>query len=151
LVANQKSYAELVAQAEQAVAGVKDPELRRAAFERVLIDLFGSDSSDSPKGHSRGKTKSSGRSSRKAGKRVATAFAARRGGPSKYLEDLLDEGYFSEQKTLSEVKAELGNRGHHIPLTSLSGPLQSLCQKRKLRRQKIDSEGGRKTYGYSNW
>jgi hypothetical protein len=35
-----KPYAELVTQAEAAVAGVKDPELRRAAFEKVLEDLL---------------------------------------------------------------------------------------------------------------
>ena len=36
-----KPYSELVAQAERAVAGVKDAELRRVAFERVLNDLLG--------------------------------------------------------------------------------------------------------------
>jgi hypothetical protein len=36
-----KPYAELVAQAENAVAGVKDAELRRVAFERILNDLLG--------------------------------------------------------------------------------------------------------------
>ena len=36
----KKPYAELVAQAESAVANVKDAELRRVAFERVLNDLL---------------------------------------------------------------------------------------------------------------
>lgn len=35
-----KPYDKLVVQAEQAIAGVKDPELRRVAFERVLNDLL---------------------------------------------------------------------------------------------------------------
>jgi hypothetical protein len=35
----KSDYADLVAQAERAVVAVKDPELRRAAFERVLEDL----------------------------------------------------------------------------------------------------------------
>jgi hypothetical protein len=40
-------YAELVAQAEKAVAGVADPELKRLAFQKVLDDLSASRSSTS--------------------------------------------------------------------------------------------------------
>lgn len=60
---------------------------------------------------------------------------------------MVDDGFFDRPKTISEVKAELENRGHHIPLTSLSGPLQKLCKKKVLRRQKPDG----KTFSYSNW
>ncbi len=35
------NYAELVSKAEEAVAAVKDPELRRIAFQKVLDDLLG--------------------------------------------------------------------------------------------------------------
>jgi hypothetical protein len=63
---------------------------------------------------------------------------------------MIGDGFFKKVKTMGEVKAELENRGHHIPFTSLSGPLQKLCQNRKLRRQKMD-RGGKKTFGYSNW
>ena len=35
-----KHYAELVSQAELAVSSVKDPELKRVAFEKILDDLF---------------------------------------------------------------------------------------------------------------
>jgi len=44
-----KPYSEFVAQAEAAVAGVKDAELRRVAFERVLSDLLGADDKVPPK------------------------------------------------------------------------------------------------------
>jgi len=47
---------------------------------------------------------------------------------------------------LTEVKVELENRGHHIPLTSLSGPLQQLCQGKELRRTRSDGK-----FVYSNW
>jgi len=36
----EKPYTELVGQAERAVPAVKDPELRRVAFEKVLDDLL---------------------------------------------------------------------------------------------------------------
>ncbi len=36
----ERTYADLVAQAEQAVKAVKDRELKRVAFEKVLDDLL---------------------------------------------------------------------------------------------------------------
>ena len=71
----------------------------------------------------------------------------KRTGPQAYVEEMVDDGFFKKPKTISEVKAELENRGHHIPLTSLSGPMQKLCQKKVLRRQKADG----KAFSYSNW
>ena len=35
-----KPYAELATQAEEATKAIKDPELRRVAFERVLVFRF---------------------------------------------------------------------------------------------------------------
>jgi len=67
-------------------------------------------------------------------------------------EAVKEDGFFAKPKTISEVKAELANRGHHIPLTSLSGPLQKLCQDKELRRQKAEDKGGKKKpFVYSNW
>jgi hypothetical protein len=69
------------------------------------------------------------------------------------VEALIDEDFFKKQRTIAEVKAELANQGHHIALTSLSGPLQKLTQERRLRRQKITggSKGSKVSYAYSNW
>jgi len=150
-----KSYSELVAQAESAVSAVKDAELRRVAFEKILDDLLASSSggaqdSTANRRTSGQRTSAPGRSRPKA-KAAGGASKSVRGGTSAYVEELIDEDFFSKPKTISEVKAELGNRGHPIPLTSLSGPLQRLCQKRKLRRQKTDGEGKKKAFAYSNW
>lgn len=124
-----------VAEAENAVASIKDPELRRAAFEKVLEHLLGAGSVPAGKG--------------KPQERPERAKKAK-SGPQGYLEELIDDDFFKKPRTLSEVKAELANRGHHIPRTSLSGPLQNLCKHRRLRRQKgIASDKG--TYGYTNW
>src|SRR5438045_54028 len=112
------NYAELVAQAERAVASVKDPELRRAAFEKILDDLLSSrDQQPKPKPSKPG-AKSSPASARKPAKK--------RTGPQGYVEELVDDGFFKKPKTIAQVKAELENRGHHIPMTGLSGPLQKL-------------------------
>jgi hypothetical protein len=138
-----KAYSELVEQAERAVAAVKDAELRRVAFERVLNDLLGQD--EAP-----GRTDPAPerkRRTRPVKPGSAERVARKRGGPQAYVEEMAGEGFFRKPKTISEVKAELENRGHHIPLTSLSGPMQKLCQKKTLRRQRPDG----KTFSYSNW
>lgn len=145
-----KSYDELVAKAEAAVGKVKDAELRRVAFEKVLDDLLSADSADSSRSRSRAKTEASAPKRRRrsaAGSRPR----APRGGPQAYVEELAGEGFFKKPKTIAQVKAELENRGHHIPLTSLSGPLQKLCQRRTLRRQRTKGEGTKQTFNYSNW
>jgi hypothetical protein len=119
-VANMKEYAELVTQAESAVASVKDPELRRVAFQKVLEDLLagvGEPSASAGRG-----SKSRGRVADKSPRRKAA-----KGGTQSYIDDLVEEGFFKKPKTISNLKAELENRGHHIPMTSLSGPLQRMC------------------------
>ncbi len=141
---NRKNYAELVQQAEKAVASVKDPELRRIAFQKILESLF-ADSEGAEKaseGIHRGKGKAKSEI-----KKVAKA----RAGTASYIFELVEEDFFKKPKTILEVKAELENRGHHIPMTSLSGPLQKKCQERVLRRQKTKAGGNKETFAYSNW
>jgi hypothetical protein len=151
-----KSYSELVAQAESAVSAVKDAELRRVAFEKILDDLLASSSPGAqhvaPNRGARAVDTSGAAHNRLKTKVHRGESKPVRGGTSAYIGELIDEDFFSKPKTISEVKAELGNRGHHIPLTSLSGPLQRLCQTKKLRRQKTaDGDGKKKAFAYSNW
>ena len=135
-------YAQLVAQAEKAVAAVTDPELKRIAFQKVLDDLLAARSESHPaKAVTHAKQKAKSSSEAKSNRR----------GPQGYVEEMIDDGFFKKQKTIAQVKAELENRGHHIALTSLSGPLQKLCQRRKLRRQKSTLSGTKQTFVYSEW
>ena len=148
-MSDPKEFAEIVKQAEQAVKGVRDPELRKVAFEKILSALL--DKSDFGAASMPHKAKrlvpTSSRSKTKAEPKVQ--------GPKGYISELIDEEFFSKPKSLPQVKAELENRGHHIAVTSLSGPLQSLCQDRALRRQKTKAPGKggkeRQTYTYSEW
>jgi|SRR6202165_6314351 len=135
-------YAKLVEQAERAVSSVKDPELKRAAFERVLEDLLAKRTGKA--------TLSKGRPA-KPTKLGAGKSAKGKTGPLAYIEELVADGFFKKPKTIAEVKAELSNRGHHIAITSLSGPLQKLCQRRVLRRQKGTTKDSSKTFLYSLW
>ena len=142
-----KSYEQLVAQAEAAVSKVKDGELRRVAFEKILDDLLSAEHK-SPNSVDT-KRKANAPEKKKTGPRRSTT--KRRGGPQTYVGELATEGFFKKPKTLSQVKAELENRGHHIPLTSLSGPLQKLCQRRTLRRNRTNGDGRKQTFAYSDW
>ncbi len=144
------SYAELVAEAEAAVAAVKDPELRRVAFDKILGTLLEGKTSG-PAGSS-GK-RAARRPARSSADKPARSSKTQRKGPKACIEELIDEDYFKKQRTIVDLKAELANRGHHIALTSLSGPLQSFTQQRRLRRQKAagNSKGTKTTYAYSNW
>jgi hypothetical protein len=140
-------YAALVQQAEEAVAGVKDPELRRVAFEKILATLL---ETDAKAGHKRTKgVKGANTPKAKNARTVKTAPSR----PKALIEELIQEGFFKEQRTISDVKAELANRGYHVRLTSLSGPLQALTRDRRLRRQKVkaNAEGSKSIYCYSNW
>ena len=138
------NYAAFVAQAETAVKDLKDPELKRIAFEKILEDLMrGGEKHAAPPAATK-------RSTRTGGK--AAKPRAARGGTISYIRELIEGLFFKKPKTIADVKVELENRGHHIPMTSLSGPLQSLCQSRELRRHRAEgSSGTKKTFVYSNW
>jgi membrane protein involved in colicin uptake len=134
------NYSEAIAQAEKAVASVKNAELKKIAFQKVLDDLLGSSSG--------AKHTSASNAARPSAKKIGPSSVSTKGGPKAYVEELITEGFFKKPKSISEIKQELENGGHHIPVTSLSGPLQKLCQQKLLRRQKSAGSG---TYTYSEW
>jgi hypothetical protein len=115
------------------------PELKRIAFQKVLDVLLGS-----------GVGPTSVRKNTRTARSGKGAKTQKRG-PRAYIREMIQDGFFKKPKAISEVKAELENHGHHIPLTSLSGPMQQLCKDKELRRQKSGNVGNKKTFSYSNW
>lgn len=138
-MSERPDYGTLVAQAEEAVKSVKDPELKRVAFQKILDELLSSGSSAQL------------RKAHKRRARVDSSKKSKSGGPQAYVREMRDEGFFKKPKTIAQVKAELENRGHHIPLTSLSGPLQKLCQQRVLRRQRTKGDNKKQVFTYTEW
>jgi hypothetical protein len=134
------NYADLVAQAEKAVSSVSDPSLKQIAFQKVLDDLLNSTQEAEERIAPAARSKSS------APKTRESLRGAARGGPTQYIQELIGDGFFKKPKTISQVKAELGNRGHHIAVTGLSTPLMRLCRARVLRRHL----GEDRTYLYSS-
>ena len=56
------------------------------------------------------------------------------------LDDLIHDKFFAKPKGMGEVRDRLADLGHHYPLTSLSGPLQSHIRAKRLRRFKKDGK-----------
>jgi len=134
-----------IEQAEEAVSAVKDPNLKRSAFEKVLGWLLqgghaGSPAPDAPRASAKVKA---------APSKPAKAKPSRiQGGPQARVEELIEAGFFKKQRTFADVKKELGTAGFHISKGPLSAVLLRLCQKKVLRRQPGTDKAG---YVYSNW
>lgn len=143
-MAARSNYSELVTAAEKAVEAVKNPALRRLAFQKVLDDMLGA----TPTRGNEPKRRASADTARNAATRDSKA---KKGGPQFYVEELANERFFKKPKTISQVRIELKNRGHHLPVTSLSGPLQKLCQRKVLRRQKTEDATKKGSFAYSEW
>ncbi|MGC2224569.1 MAG: hypothetical protein WA624_20555 [Methylocella sp.] len=65
-------------------------------------------------------------------------------GASDLVVGLKDEGFFEKPKGLGEIGKALEEKGYLYPVTTLSGVVLSLVQKRALRRKKIE---GKWVYG----
>jgi hypothetical protein len=141
-MATNDKYKDLVHQAEKAVAAVKDPSLKQIAFQKVLDDLLSaSQEHEAPAPAS---------SKRRPKPEPAKLRGKARGGPTQYVQELIGDGFFDKPKIISQVKAELGNRGHHIPIATVGVVLLRLCKARVLRRSKL--KGAEKnTYAYTIW
>lgn len=73
---------------------------------------------------------------KKASSREPAASRKGTGGPQTLIRGLIDEDFFTQKRTINEVKSELEQQGHIYPLHSLSTPLVRLVRARKLRRFK---------------
>ncbi len=132
---DDKSIIEARIRAERAVEGMKDPSLKLKAFEQVFGKLLGMrESADS------GAAFAPHESSRSPRPASASTLAGR-------LQALQGDGFFTSQRTLSEIREELGSRGWHYPLTTLSGVMQRLVRRRELRRERV-KEGSKKVWKY---
>lgn len=69
----------------------------------------------------------------------------KRAAASDLVIELKDEGFFNKPKSLLEISQALEEKGRMTPVTSLSGVMITLVQKRILARKKID--GGK--WGYA--
>lgn len=135
-----KKLIELRKQAEKSVAEMPDGELKLKAFEVILSHLL---AAGQPKEDREPSSQTKAKKKERAEAEIETETATGR------ILVLRDEGFFKTPRAMGQVREELQAHGWHYPLTSLSGEMISLVQKRKLRRQK-DKVGNKKLWLYTN-
>jgi hypothetical protein len=121
--------------AERAVEGMSEGPLKIAAFQAILAKLLGD--SDPAEGSERTSAKAPPSTRKRPGTLTGRVLAIKA------------EGVFKTQRSLGEVREALGSRGWHYPLTTLSGVMQGLVQRRQLRRELV-STGKKRIWKYSN-
>lgn len=134
-----QDFSEALAKAEKLTQKVSD-SLRPVAFQTILQELLRRERETS--GQSTGATERSGRR--------RTAPLGTGSGTTARLMALVAEGVFAEQRSLSEIRQVLAERGFHYRLEELATPLTRLVRRKHLRRVRVP-EGGKKTWRYSNF
>lgn len=152
-----KNFAELARQAEKAVKGIKDKELRKEAFRIFLLQLmagggvsFSAEMSLAPKtarkkrGPGRPPLKKSAKKARKPAKRPGRAGG---GVVTTGLNKLLAGGYFKANRDATTVFKEFRKRRIDIEPSQLRMELLRFARSGKLKR-KIKMKGKKVTYLY---
>jgi len=119
-----------------------DGDLKTKAFEMILTHLLSGAGITGMKSERVVKAKRGGTEKVKAGQSRMSVGAR--------LLSLKADAFFSAQRSIEEIRQELKKNGWHYPVTSLSGPLQTLVQKRELHRERISNGSGKKGWRYSN-
>jgi len=129
-----KKLVTLRKEAEKVIAEMPDGDLKVKAFEVVLEHLLNSSAPMRRTAVEADQEETGPKPSRKT--TAAKSASAR-------ILVLKEEGFFKNQRSMGEVSGELAAHGWHYPLTALSGTLQSLTQRREIRR--VRSKKGNKT------
>lgn len=152
-----KNFGELARQAEKAVKGIKDKELRKEAFRIFLLQLmagggvsFSAGTGFSPKtakkkrGPGRPPLKKTAKKARKPAKRPGRAGG---GVVTTGLNKLLAGGYFKANRDATTVFKEFRKRRIDIEPSQLRMELLRFARSGKLKR-KIKMKGRKVTYLY---
>jgi len=137
----KSSLVEIRKQAQDAVRDMPDGEIKTKAFETILTHLLSTSGTAEPQPPRQRNTPR---------QREAASTGATPNSCAGRMLFLKGEGFFKSQRSIADIRVELKKNGWHYPVTSLSGPLQSLVQKRQLRRENAEGEKGRKGWKYSN-
>jgi len=127
-------------QAEKAVTGMLEGPMKAKAFEVILSRLLDGLTSKS--------TSAGGMKDLEVRGRPRIREVDVTSVPGRILV-LRDDGFFAEQRSISDIQSALRVRGWHYPLTTLSGRLVELVQRGMLRRELV-RDGSKKIWKYSN-
>jgi hypothetical protein len=113
--------------AEKAVAGMANGEMKLKAFEVILNQLITSGAT----------TTRAPLPERTEPRRGIVKPERQPKSLSERIIALQADGFFKEPQTIGSVREGLKVHGWHYPVTTLSGALQGLIHKRKLRRERV--------------
>ena len=143
---NEEMLGAAIIRAERAARTVADSGLREKAFEVILNRLLmpelsrevGSESSRVGAPAEVGPSRQADYPPKKEPKTVSQRILALQG-----------DGFFKEPRSIGDAREGLRAHGWHYPVTTLSGALHGLIQKRRLRRERV-REGRKTAWKYSN-
>lgn len=130
----------VVREAEEAVQTVKDPELRKVAYDRVLARLLEEEPSSQDKAETPKPRIRALQTSKRQAKR----------GPMAWLKEMVAEGFFEKPKTAPEILARLREASHHLEYPAITRQLNSLSTQHILRRVSGSGERGKRA-AWVNW
>jgi len=137
---DEKILKEARLKAEKSIADMPDGDLKIKAFEVMLHHLLSNASGGIAVG-SNGKSRTSKKNNPSTSGQANTL--------SERILLLQAEGFFDSPKPIASIREGLKVYGWHYPVTTLSGTLQSLVQKRKLRRERV-KDNNKQVWKYSN-
>lgn len=133
--------------AQESVSKITDESLKAVAFQVILQKLLNTGETIEneiekvPEAHKPSKEKME-----------ATLKAKQPKGPKGRIDELITEGFFSQKRTIGDVKKEMETHGWFHRVEELNPSLLRLIQDKKLRRIKEpEKEGGKLIWRYSNW
>lgn len=123
--------------AEKAVADMSEGPIKVKAFEVAYSHLLASGTSPVRDGGS------------PSNKKARTSTTARVHTLSERILMMQADGFFDTPQVIGAIREGLQVHGWHYPVTTLSGTLQALVQRRKLRRERV-KENNKVAWKYSN-
>ena len=139
--------------AEAVVDGIKDEDLRTSAFEIAFRHFLTSNAAatKTPRAPRRRRPQRGTAAPAEDGTTHRRRGRSARNGQQTLVRELIDDGYFDSPREISEVLAELRQRGHVFKHDDLGTPLRRLTQARELRRYEAKDGDGPARWKYQRW
>lgn len=130
----------ILIKAEELTEVVRDPQLRKIAFEQVIRHLLGEH--EPPLRRSKPRIQSQER----------LAPQPSKPGPKAWIKDLIDESFFSEPRSTKQILQALAERGRVLETKDITWQLSQLVKDKVFRRKKRTEEADKRpVWFYSRW
>ena len=133
--------------AQEAVSKITDESLKAVAFQTILQKLLNTGETVGVKFEQVHEMPKPSKE-----KEEATSKVKQSKGPKGRIDELITEGFFSQKRTIGDVKKGMEAHGWFHRVEEINPSLLRLIQDKRLRRIKEpENEGGKLVWRYSNW